>query len=385
MNAGRERWVLRVISGDDRAPQAVLLRGVLRIVEPFYASVMRARNVLYDVGVFAAHKLPRPTIAVGNLTTGGTGKTPLVQWLASQLSDRGLRPAILLRGYRSESTGGASDEQLLLADALGDRAIVVANPDRRAGAATALSQFSQFSQLPQPDLFILDDSFQHRRIARDLNILLISATNPFGYGHVLPRGLLREPISGLRRADAIVITRSNLVTSDVLGKIEQAVRRYSPRVPLLFAEHLHTSLRSSAGEVLPLDELLRRRFMLFTGIADPASLERQLRASYADSFAASRFFPDHHAFSNDDLRALCRAAAEVKAHALLTTEKDWVKIAPLATARDGLPILRLELQLRFRDDADRRLMEMVEQRLSAVTAATAASTPAGPANSSGAT
>src|SRR5438874_1071221 len=144
MNAGRERWVLRVISGEDRTPQAVLLRGVLRIVEPFYAAVMRARNKLYDAGVFVAYKLPRPTIAVGNLTTGGTGKTPLVQWLASQLSDRGLRPAILLRGYRSESTGGASDEQLLLADALGDRAIVVANPDRRAGAATALSQFSQF-------------------------------------------------------------------------------------------------------------------------------------------------------------------------------------------------------------------------------------------------
>src|SRR5439155_1290501 len=142
--------------------------------------------------------------------------------------------------------------------------------------------------------------------------------------------------------------------------------------------HLHTSLRSSAGEVLPLDELLRRRFVLFTGIADPASLERQLRASYADSFAASRFFPDHHAFSNDDLIALRRAAAEVNAHVLLTSEKDWVKIAPLATARDGLPILRLDLQLRFRDDGDRKLLEIVEKCL------TGSSQDSSPARSSSA-
>src|SRR5437773_2501910 len=139
MDVARERWALRVLSGEDRSPPAALIRATLLLVEPFYATAMLARNGLYDAGIFASHRLPRPTVAIGNLTTGGTGKTPLVRWLAGQLAERNLRPAILLRGYRSAATGGSSDQQRLLADALGGRATIIADPDRRAGATPAMS------------------------------------------------------------------------------------------------------------------------------------------------------------------------------------------------------------------------------------------------------
>src|SRR5687768_7573310 len=146
MNESREQWALRVLSGEDRGIGASLLRGALAVAEPFYAGAMLARNALYDAGVFRSHPLPRPAISVGNLTTGGTGKTPLVRLLAEQFIQRNLRPAILMRGYRAAATGG-SDEQRMLQRFLGDRAIIIANPDRLAGAAEAMRRS------PQPDLF----------------------------------------------------------------------------------------------------------------------------------------------------------------------------------------------------------------------------------------
>jgi tetraacyldisaccharide 4'-kinase len=367
MNPGRERWALRVMSGEDRSPPAMLLRAGLLAVEPFYAGAMTARNALYDKGFFPAQKFPRPTVAIGNLTTGGTGKTPLVRWLAEQLISRDVRPAILMRGYRSSRTAGGSDEQRMLASHLGQRAAVIANPDRVAGAATAMEQD------PKPDVFLLDDAYQHRRVARDFNLLLVSATNPFGYGHVLPRGLLREPAGrGVRRADAVVITRANLTSAEQIADIERRLRLARSNIEIVLAEHVHVGVRSADGNASSLEELRARRFFLFTGIADPLSLQRQLDP-YREQLAGARFFADHHGYSDDDLLALRRAATNAGAHTLLTTEKDWAKIAPLTTARDGLPILRLDLELRFRDGGDRRLMELILPRLSATPVASAPS------------
>jgi len=347
----QERWALRVLSGEDRRPYAALLRLILRLIEPFYATVALVRNGFFRLGIYRARKLPRPTIAVGNLTTGGTGKTPLVLWLAEQLIDRRMRPAILLRGYRAGE--GGSDEERMLAEHLGERGGVVANPDRVAGAMTAIAQ------LPQPDVFVLDDAFQHRRAARDFDLLLISATNPFGYEHVLPRGLLREPVRGLKRADAVVITRCNLADDAAITAIEERIRLHHPQVPLFHTEHRHTGLRARDDSAMPLDELGKRRFLIVTGIADPISLQRQLQSQFPETFAGARTFPDHHDFTDDDLVKLRRAAAESNAHVLLTTEKDWVKISRLATARDGLPILRLELQLAFRGDDEEKLLPLI--------------------------
>jgi tetraacyldisaccharide 4'-kinase len=356
MSVSNQRRVLRILSGEDRRWGASATRAALRLVEPFYAGVTAARNRLYDRGTLTSHPLPRPVISVGNITTGGTGKTPVVRWLAEQLAARGLRAVVLMRGYRAEQTGG-SDEQRMLADYLAGRAGVIANPDRLAGAAAAMQQD------PPPDVFLLDDGFQHRRVRRDLDLVLIDATAPFGHGHVLPRGLLREPLRGLRRAGAFLVTRSNLVEPAAVGVIEAQLRRWNPAAPVFRTEHALDGLKPTdvpAGEPpeFPMDDLLRRRFFVFAGIANPAALARQLEP-YRASLAGARWFPDHHAYTSEQVTELSRAATESGAEIMITTEKDWVKLAALPGIPDAPPILRIELRLLFRDDDERRLLDLI--------------------------
>ncbi len=233
-------WATRVLSGEERGLGAASLRALTAIAEPFYSLAMMGRNLVYDRGLLKIHPLPRPTISIGNLTTGGTGKTPVVRWLSEHLIARGLRPAVLLRGYRDDKTGG-SDEANLLAEALGDRGIVVADRNRDAGARLAMAGAQP------PDVFLLDDAFQHRRVARDFDLVLIDATQPFGYGHVLPRGLMREPLRGLRRADAIVITRSDQISAQQLDALQADLRQTCKLVPIYLARHVNTALRPSSG------------------------------------------------------------------------------------------------------------------------------------------
>jgi tetraacyldisaccharide 4'-kinase len=359
MNDATHRGTIALLNGANRSAFARIARAGLSLIEPFYAAIMRTRNALYDRTIFAAQTLPRPTISIGNLTTGGTGKTPVVHWLAERLIERGMRPAILMRGYRQRG-GADSDEQRMLDDYLGDRGIVIANPDRVAGAAEAMQK------QPPPDVFLLDDAFQHRRVARDFNLLLINAAEPFGFGHVLPRGLLREPIAGVRRADSILITHCSATSDDQITDIEHRIAQHNPTVPIFHCDHLHAGLHpadaDSSETLFPMEDLARRRFFLFCGIGDPSSLQKQF-ARFGDSFAGSHFFADHHAYREQDLTMLRRAALQANADTLVTTEKDWVKVGRLPSARDGLPILRLELRLRFADDAEQQLLERVLQRI----------------------
>jgi tetraacyldisaccharide 4'-kinase len=339
-----EQWALRVLSGEHRGIGATLLRGGLALAEPAYAGLMLARNFAYNRGLKKIRRLPRATVSVGNITTGGTGKTPVVRWLAEAFVERGLRPAVLLRGYRGETTTGGSDEQRMLAALLGDKAAVVGNADRVAGAMAAMAPLSQ------PDVFVLDDAFQHRRAGRDFDLVLVNATQPFGYGHVIPRGLLREPLAGLRRADGVVVTRSDQVPPQRLAEIENTVAEYVAR------EHIHRAVHQLT--VPPV--LNQRRFLAFAGIGDPASLQRQLES--IDGFVGFRAFGDHHAYDADDLATLQRDAARAGAEILLTTEKDWVKIEPLAS-RCPLPIVRLDVRIAFRGDDGERLLARVVERL----------------------
>jgi tetraacyldisaccharide 4'-kinase len=400
MSVSGRRRILRILSGEDQRFLAGAMRGGLSLAEPVYASLMRARNRLYDHGKLQSHPLPRPTISIGNITTGGTGKTPLVRWLAEQLSCRGVRPAILMRGYHAQNprpprnkskktitadphppapeSTARSDEQRMLADYLGPRADVIANPDRLAGAQLAMALASA------PDVFLLDDGFQHRRVRRSMDIVLIDATHPFGHGHVLPRGLLREPLSGLSRADMLIITRANLVEPSEAHRIETELRKWNRDAPILRANHELAGLKPTdvpAGEPpeFPIDDLLRRRFFVFAGIANPDALARQLEP-YRDSLVGARWFPDHHAYQPQELAEVFKIAASAGAQVIVTTEKDWVKLASLpgadgatspetaateATAppADLPPILRLELTLSFQPGDEQRLLEAILTKL----------------------
>ncbi|HEX8340746.1 MAG TPA: tetraacyldisaccharide 4'-kinase [Tepidisphaeraceae bacterium] len=323
-----EQNFLDVISGRASGVSAAALRTALRAAAPVYGAVVGVRNRKFDrtPGV----RLPRPTISVGNLTTGGTGKTPVVQWIAQQLIDTGLRPAVLLRGYRQRD--GVSDEAELYR---AGRIVVGVNPDRVAGAASVLRD------APATDVFILDDGFQHRRVARDLDLVLIDAINPFGFGHLLPRGLLREPLSSLSRAGGIVITRCDRAVGDeLLGQI----RQHAPATPVVRCRHVISGLIDAEGA--PIDATQLGPVTALAGIGNPGAffqqLESEMRLTIAHRIAAS----DHAFYDRATLASLPTGRPVV------TTEKDFTKLRHLPGI-ERHQILRAVLRIDFAPgDAD---------------------------------
>ena len=301
-----------------------------------------ARNALYDRGLFRVRDLGAKTISIGNITAGGTGKTPLTAMVAEILAAQGEKVCILTRGYgRNDARARVlvSDGENLLADAAsgGDepvelakqligKALIVADSDRVDAASWARKSFGITA-------FVLDDGFQHRRAKRDLDIVCIDATDPFGGGEVLPAGLLREPLRNLKRAGVIVITRSNLVasTNDLAARIRRvnstaAVFTASARVSAI--TRLSDFLQ---GTKTPAEQGLMRSSesgFLFCGLGNPESLRKQL-SSESLHIAGFRDFSDHHAYAQLDIRTVEAEAERVGASVLLTTGKDAVKLAGL--------------------------------------------------------
>lgn len=356
-----DQYVLRVMSGKAGGLTAAAVRSGLAAIEPLYAAGASWRNRAYDSDPARARRLPRPVVSIGNITAGGTGKTPVVRWLASRLRDEGRRVAVLSRGYGA-TAGALGDEQLMLdrlLNAPGRLPVVVrANPDRLAAAEAALRD------QPTLDAFILDDGFQHRRVARDLDVVLINAAEPFGFGHVLPRGLLREPLRGLARVGAFVLTHALSVDHRERARLTRELQRWSAAAPVYRAVHSPVGLRSpGVGSGEPHDlapaALRPRRAFAFCGLGNPAGFEAAVR-DLCDAYAGERRFADHHAYRVADFDSVRQAARVVGADVLVTTEKDWVKIAALpgATASD-IPIWRLDVAARFLDDDGDRLLAQV--------------------------
>ncbi len=305
---------------DASRPIDRLLRAGTRCAAWGYGGLTWARNQAYDRGLAKVHQVELPVISIGNLTTGGTGKTPMVIWAANMLQHHGHRPAIILRGYKANRQG-ESDEATLLGHATGGLPVVV-NPDRVAAAADIRRTHQQVNVL------LLDDAFAHRRIGRDLDIVLIDASNPFGHGHLLPRGLLREPPHGLQRADAVVVTHADLLDPAARGKLGRTIETLHGRQPLAWAMHRWIELHDQLDQPIVLDDRAEaRRVYPFCGIGNPKVFFHQ--ADQLFDSVGGRIFADHHDYTPTELTALDQAALDVQADALLTTQKDWVKIAPL--------------------------------------------------------
>ncbi len=360
MSNSIKQFGLRVITGQERSRSAGLLRGILAVAEPFYATAMRIRNACYERGIFRAHDLGRPTISVGNITTGGTGKTPVVLWLADELRRQGHRPAILLRGYASASSATSDEAQLLdtaLNTELGEdrrqKIPVWPDPSRVRGAAEVLRLY------PDTTHFILDDGFQHRKARRAFNLVLVNSTEPFGYGHVLPRGLLREPVAGLGRANAILITRCSLVPAEALAAIDRGLADQHPGIEIFHCDHHQSGVRDPVAlQVSPMDALSRQNVFLTAGIGDPAAFEQQIRSRGCE-VVGTKWFSDHHPFTAADIANLLAMARERKADLILTTEKDWVKMRPNAPA-DAMPRIGvIQLEIRFQADDAARLARLI--------------------------
>jgi tetraacyldisaccharide 4'-kinase len=311
-----------------------------------YRGGLSLRRAAYVTGILRTRRLPCRVLAVGNLTVGGTGKTSLVEWLARELAGRGRRVVILSRGYGRRggdvrlvsngrqvllSSSQAGDEPVLLARRLTGVPIVVGRDRHRAGA-WALPRFG-------PDVLLLDDGFQQRGLATDVDIVCLDARAPWGHRGLLPRGSLREPPAALRRAQFLVLTGA------APGEVPDEIRRHAPGAPVAWARHEPESVVDpKTGAVGALESLRGQPLLAFAGIAMP----ERFAATLAGLAVAPRdfvAFPDHHPYTPWDLAALEARARAVGAVWLLTTEKDAVRLPEPG----ALPVHVLRVRLRLDD------------------------------------
>ncbi|MHC4712427.1 MAG: tetraacyldisaccharide 4'-kinase [Planctomycetota bacterium] len=333
-----ERWWRRTISAEKAGVFGGIARAGLAAATLPVEAVVRIRNKFYDYRILAVLKPPVPVLSFGNLTVGGTGKTPAVVWCARYLADCGRKPGIASRGYNpeAEEPGRANDEAALIAEQIPDIPHAW-NPDRAAAAAALVKDHGC-------DVVILDDGFQHRRLHRNVDFLLIDALAPFGYGYMTPRGLLREPASSLRRATCVVITHANLVASDALARVRRRIWEIEEGIKVAEAVHRPTALVTSDGSQLELDALKGKRVYAFCGIGNPYSFFVTLGNLGAEVIGI-RSFADHHVYSDGDIDGVMNEARSRGAEFVVTTQKDRVKIGERGGEEPPLAELRVKFEL----------------------------------------
>jgi tetraacyldisaccharide 4'-kinase len=333
---------------------------VLRAPAALYEAAVRLRNRWFDRGA-SVRRAGIPVISVGNLAAGGTGKTPLVAWLAARVRELGRTPAIVSRGYGGSAGRGplivsTGDGPLVDARACGDEpfqlarslpgVVVVVGSDRWAGARAGAAAGAGTA--------ILDDGFQHRRLARDLDLVVLDGRAPFGNGRLIPAGPLREPPSSLRRADVVVLTR--LAGNDPAPAAMRSVRGAGFLGPVVRAGHSTVGFATAAGSPAPAPA----RALAFCGIGDPELFRRDLLAAGTESLEFESF-RDHHPYAAATWRRL-RDRARSEGLALVTTEKDLARLLSLPGERVAdSPLLVLRIESRVWDEAE--LLEMVRTSL----------------------
>jgi tetraacyldisaccharide 4'-kinase len=333
---------------------------ILSALSLLYGAVVHLRRFCYGLHIFKRNKIPAPVISVGNLTLGGTGKTPTVIQVAQLLTRNNKRAAVVSRGYGRKDekevivvsdgrsvlvdsqTGG--DEPVMIGSKLPGIPVVV-GCKRYNAALLALQRFN-------PDVVILDDGFQHIQIKRDLDIVLVDAGSPFGNGKLFPAGILREPVHALKRADAVLITNTDVGTD--VGKLKETLRNYT-RARIFTSRQVPVDLidyRSS--DIMPLAVLRGSRVLALSGIARPDAFIAMLRSLGAD-IAVARTYPDHYDYQQSDLAEVFQKAADEKISMIVTTEKDAIRLTKLHV--EGIWALRIELTVAEHDEWEAFLLE----------------------------
>ena len=350
----------------DRFSRALL--GVLFVASRFYRTANQFRVWLYDKRVIRNHALGCLVVSIGNLSCGGTGKTPVVEVFAKTLSGKGRKVAILSRGYRSKKrsqwakirhlfgaqemslppkvvsdgrnllldSAYAGDEPYMLASNLPDVAVLV-DKDRVKSGLYAIDHFGT-------DVLILDDGFQFLKLKQHINIVLVDSTDPFGNGHVLPRGILREPIKNIRRADYIFLSKSD--GSHKLIHLKEFIRRHNRRAEIIECCHRPKYLEEVyvRGRREPLEKLRGARVAALSAIAVPAGFEAFLRQLGAE-LVATESFADHHRYTQQEIIDFINTAKAARADFIVTTEKDAVRIPKLERLDVPLYFLRVEIDI----------------------------------------
>lgn len=342
-----DRW--QRIWNDDKSIHRHSPAGItLYVFSLLYCLIITVRNRLYDYGILRQIKLPRPVISVGNITVGGTGKTPCVIWLAQMLKKLGFKPAVISRGYGGKKSqpvnivsdgvnvlltaAEAGDEPYLMARILKDIPVIT-GPQRILTARKAIDHFGA-------DVIICDDAFQHRQIFRDINILLLDSQKPLGNGYLLPRGELREPVSEIQRADAAVLTRSSKPM-----EINTGLRKIlaDKKIPVFTSSHEPVNLIAGDYSMeLPLSHMKGKKACAFAGIAKPASFRRILETAGLQ-ITAFDIFPDHHVYTQKELENIYNSFLNTGADFLITTEKDGMRLQGFSDIIKKIYLLRIEL------------------------------------------
>ena len=350
-HSGIERYLLAVAQGRP-GPLPMLLRGLLAALAPVYCAGLELYLLPYHLGLRRRSRLPCPVLCIGNLTTGGTGKTPMTQALCRLLLAEGKRVVVLSRGYGGENEYGcavvsdgervllnaheAGDEAYLLASTLPGIPVVVGK-DRRVTGALAWERF-------QPDVIVLDDGMQFWQLHRDLDIVLLNACEPFDNGWTFPRGLLREPPSHLRRAGIVVLTNAQRAGIAQVTAVKKQVAKLAPGCPVFTADLAPIELRDLTGKMnCPVLWLQGRRVAALSALGNPAAFETMLETLGASLTACYRF-RDHKTITAEELAQVCRAAQSAGAEAVITTEKDAVK---LSLTSEIVPLLALQVEMQI--------------------------------------
>ncbi len=334
----------------------ILFRILLTPLSWLYGFIVWIRNYCFTVGIIKQKQLPCSVISIGNIVVGGTGKTPAIATIAKLLQNKGLQVAILLRGYKRRSKEGitfvsdgknllcsreeSGDEADMLARTLNNIPVVVGKQRYQVGKAT-LDRFNS-------DVVLLDDGFQHRHLSRNIDILTIDANQPFGTGSLLPVGSLREPKRSIQRADIILLTRTDAV-STYLSNLKTELNQLAPNTPILESIHQPTSLywlsHKDKHTTIPIQNLKGKRLIAVCGIGNPTSFVSSLE-KYSPEKIELLDFPDHHVYSQSDLHEIQHRMKQHDAKWIVTTQKDEQKFAALTTE---LPILVLAIELVITD------------------------------------
>ena len=341
-----KNFFYRVVTDDVQGPLSGILKSFLWILSFVYLLAVTAIVWLYRRGILKQHRLGRPVVSVGNITVGGTGKTPLVIAIARIYRQRQLKPVILTRGYMGRGTGsgpGQSDEAAMMREALGDVPVL--------SGADRIKTAGDFLKNNQADVFILDDGFQHWRLARDLDIVAIDAANPWGNGCLLPRGILREPLKALRRADVLVLTKTDLPQAGS-GLIRERLAAIGCAQPL--AETVHRPVRlvdlKTRGS-RALNMIDGQTVCVLCSLGAPAALTATLAQLGAKTKKAFNF-NDHYVYNATDIQSVLEYCRQEHVGIVITTQKDAVKLRALRGEFQhvgDVEFLSLDIELAVRD------------------------------------
>jgi len=352
----RGRFLERIIYGNNGPSYQRAYLLPLQVISSTYGLGVRARLFLYGTGFLRGIRLPCKVISVGNITLGGTGKTPAVEYIARLLKDEGMDVVLLSRGYRGRmerkfgvvsdgqrlllSLGEAGDEPYMLAERLGDIPILVGRR-RDLSGKYASAHF-------HPHVAILDDGFQHLGVKRDIDILLVDSQTGFGNGHLFPRGPLREPLAQLGRADLFLITK--VEDLDACGELEERIKSHKKHAIIFHSNYRPDYLNDlNRGERLPVGYIKDKRIAALSGIANPAYFYHLLKLVGA-KVEEEITFPDHHVYSRRDIPILKNAM--LRTDCIVTTEKDAAKLRDLSGI--NFPMLSLSISLKVMEDDDFR-------------------------------